>query len=198
MNNGFRISLLAALFAAQHAAAADKMDGLAACVKAAEYRLQDVKRWPAGMQYRTVETASGAEKVSVQDGLRALVFAGAPVPTANLKIEQSAPAEFESDRKAIRAQMELLASRYRGNDKPKGLESAESAGIEVLTLENPSYSPGHSVGMYTLLYPAGQTIATIYMFGQPTGEGAAYNNLEEFRAYRTRFLAAIGSCMQKS
>jgi hypothetical protein len=36
------------------------------------------------------------------------------------------------------------------------------------------------------------------MFGQPTGEGAAYNNLEEFQAYRTRFLAAIGSCMQKS
>jgi len=198
MESCFRIALLAALFAAQHAAAADRMDSLAACVNAAEYRLQDVKRQPSGTKYRTVETAGGAVKVSVQDGLHALVFAGASVPTANLKFERSDPAEFVADRKAIRAQMELMASRYRGNDKPKGLETTESAGIETWTLENPGYSPRHSVGMYTLLYPAGQTIATIYMFGQPTGEGAAYSNLEEFQAYRTRFLATIGSCMQKS
>lgn len=198
MQKWFWISLLAGLFAAQSAAAADKMDGLAACVNAAQYKLEDLKRWPSGVKYRTVETAGGAARVSVQDGMRVLVFAGASVPAANLKIEQSSAEEFDADRKAIRAQMELIASRYAGNDKPKGVESEESAGIEILTLESPTYSPKYPVGMYTLLYPAGKTIATIYMFGQPLEEGAAYRNMQEFQAYRARFLAAVGACMQKS
>lgn len=198
MHNLFKISLLAGLCVAQHAAAADKMDSLAACVSAAQYRLEDVKRWPLETKYRTVATADGAARVSVQDGLRALVFATAHVPTANLKFELSSPAEFESDRKSIRAQMELIASRYAGSDKPKGLQVTESAGVETWMLENPSYSPEHSVGMYSLLYPAGSMIATIYMFGQPATEGAAYKNLEEFQAYRSKFLATVGSCMRKS
>lgn len=198
MKNWFKISLLAGLLMAQHAAAADKMDGLAACVNAAQYRLEDVKRWPLAQQYRMVETANGAARVSVRDGLRALVIATASVPTANLKVELSDPAAFESDRHAIRAQMELIASRYKGSDKPKGLETTESEGVETWTLENPTYSPESPIGMYTMLYPAGKMIATIYMFGQPAKEDAVYKNMQEFQAYRSALLATVGGCLRKS
>lgn len=197
-----RLFALSALFAAGTAIAmtpamaqertSDPLGGLAHCFDDGEFRVASSARLPASKQFREVQTRNGAARVSTIDGYRLMLHKDSPAPLVNLKVEKSADGQFEQDRAAVMAYMELFSESRGEGARP--LEVTRQDGVEVMALNQPGIDGGGPLSFYSFAHQASGVIGTAYILSQPVSI-REFRNYAEYTSLRDRFVGKLVHCM---
>lgn len=172
--------------------ATDPLGGLAHCFDDGEFRVASSARLPASKQFREVQTRNGAARVSTVDGYRLTLHKGSQAPLVNLKVEKSADGQFEQDRAAVLAYMELFSDTRGEGAKP--LEVTHQDGVEVMALDQPSIDGGGPLSFYSFTHQASGVIGTAYILSQPAPI-REFRNYAEYTSLRDRFVGKLVHCM---
>jgi hypothetical protein len=172
--------------------AGDPLAGLAHCFDDGEFRVTSRARLPATKQFREVQTRQGALKVSTIDGYRLLLHKNSAAPLVNLKVEKSADGQFDADRDAVLAYMELF-SDTRG-DGASPLEVTRRDGVEVMALNQPGIDSGGPLSFYSFAHQPSGVIGTAYILSQPTAL-REFHDYAEYSSLRDRFVGKLVRCM---
>lgn len=172
--------------------AADPLGGLAHCFDDGEFRVASSARLPATKQFREVQTRHGAARVSTVDGYRLMLHKGSQAPLVNLKMEKSADGQFEQDRAAVLAYMELFSDTRGEGAKP--LEVTRHDGVEVMALNQPGIDAGGPLSFYSFTHQASGVIGTAYILSQPPSI-REFRNYAEYTSLRDRFVGKLVQCM---
>jgi hypothetical protein len=190
-------SLLSLTLAASGAAAnppdAD-LQAIASCVSAGAIKgVETHKRGgPAGS--RAIQVSGEPDRrVSVLEGYRVMLATPQGKYFVNLKIERSAHDQAETDREAIRRQMQAMASRAPAGSPP--LKRQQGDGIETLGLDQPTLDSG-SLGFYTLFVPQADLVVTAYLLNQPPAE-RAFATYADYERLRDQALVQIKGCLPR-
>jgi hypothetical protein len=120
------VALSAVTGVAQAERASDSLRPIVKCLESGGVRVRAVGRLPEQVTSRSVTTQRGEARVSLADGYRLIVDAENGIPFVNLKIERSATDSFQSDRAAVRAQMERFSEQRPRRSAPCCLKSGWS------------------------------------------------------------------------
>jgi hypothetical protein len=172
--------------------ASDPLRGLAHCFDDGEFRVASSARLPASKQFREVQTRNGAAKVSTVDGYRLMLHKDSQAPLVNLKVEKSADGQFEQDRAAVLAYMELFSDTRGEGAKP--LEVTRQDGVEVMALNQPGIDGGGPLSFYSFTHQASGVIGTAYILSQPASV-REFRNYAEYSSLRDRFVGKLVHCM---
>jgi hypothetical protein len=171
---------------------ADPLGGLAHCFDDGEFRVASSARLPASKQFREVQTRNGAARVSTVDGYRLMLHKESRAPLVNLKVEKSADGQFEQDRAAVLAYMELF-SETRG-EGATALEVTRQEGVEVMALNQPGIDGGGPLSFYSFTHQPSGVIGTAYILSQPPAM-REFRNYAEYTSLRDRFVGKLVRCM---
>lgn len=190
------LSLSLALLTASPPAAAERpSDPLApvvACIAQGRFGVEGRARLPESATARQVQTLSGPQSVSTEDGYRLRLTTAPGQPVANLMVEQSAPAVAAADRAAVAAQMAALAAR--GPAGAGALQRRSEQGVEQLALHQVRLDQPGPLSLISLLQPATSRIATLYLLNPAPG-GRALASLAEAEALREEVVALVQGCL---
>lgn len=171
---------------------ADPLGGLAHCFDNSEFRVASSARLPATKQFREVQTRNGAAKISTVDGYRLMLHRDSKAPLVNLKVEKSADGQFEQDRDAVLAYMELFSDTRGEGANP--LEVTRQEGVEIMALNQPGIDGGGPLSFYSFAHQASGVIGTAYILAQPPAI-REFRNYAEYTSLRDRFIGKLVSCM---
>lgn len=172
--------------------AADPLGGLAHCFDDGEFRVASSARLPANKQFREVQTRNGAARVSTVDGYRLMLHKDSRAPLVNLKVEKSADGQFEQDRAAVLAYMEMFSDTRGEGANP--LEVTRQDGVEVMALNQPSIDGGGPLSFYSFAHQESGVIGTAYILAQPPAM-REFRNYAEYASLRDRFVGKLVHCM---
>lgn len=170
----------------------DPLGGLAHCFDDGEFRVASRLRLPASKQFREVQTRNGAARVSTVDGYRLTLYKDSPAPLVNLKVEKSAEGQFDADRAAVLAYMELFSDTRSAGASP--LEVTRQDGVEVMALNQPGIDSGGPLSFYSFVHQASGTIGTAYILAQPAPL-REFHDYAEYTSLRDRFVGKLVRCM---
>jgi hypothetical protein len=139
-----------------------------------------------------VQTRNGAARVSTVDGYRLMLHKESRAPLVNLKVEKSADGQFEQDRAAVLAYMELF-SETRG-EGATALEVTRQEGVEVMALNQPGIDGGGPLSFYSFTHQPSGVIGTAYILSQPPAM-REFRNYAEYTSLRDRFVGKLVRCM---
>ena len=142
------------------------------------------------MKWRMVETAEGQAKISMADGYRLMIYSDGAAPAVNLKLERSEEGRLDEDRAAMVGQFRYLASRDEG--KTVTYSEGELGTLEHLSLRKARLDSPGPASIETLIQKRTNTVATVYLLNNAPDKG-----MEQFDAFRTRFLAKLSGCIEK-
>ncbi|MBY0242093.1 MAG: hypothetical protein K2X55_22555 [Burkholderiaceae bacterium] len=171
---------------------ADPLGGLARCFDDGDFRVASSTRLPTTKQFREVQTRAGAARVSTVDGYRLMLHKNSTAPLVNLKVEKSADGQFEQDRAAVLAYMELFSDTRGEGAKP--LEVTRQDGVEVMALNQPGIDGGGPLSFYSFTHQASGVIGTAYILSQPASL-REFHNYAEYTSLRDRFVGKLVHCM---
>lgn len=190
------LSLSLTLLALAPPAAAERLsDPLApvvACLGQGRFGVEGSARLPASATARQVQTLSGPQSVSTDDGYRLRLTTAPGQPVANLMVEQSAPALAAADRAAVVAQMAAFAAR--GPAGAPGLQRRTAQGVEQLALHQPTLDQPGPLGLVSLLQPATSRIATLYLLN-PAPDGRGLTSRAAYEALSDEVVGLVQACL---
>ncbi|GAB2871604.1 hypothetical protein GCM10027277_46080 [Pseudoduganella ginsengisoli] len=170
----------------------DPLGGLAHCFDNSEFRVTSSARLPAAKQFREVQTRDGAARISTVDGYRLMLHKDSKAPLVNLKVEKSADGQFQQDRDAVLAYMELFSDSRSEGANP--LEVTRQDGVEVMALNQPGIDGGGPLSFYSFAHQASGVIGTAYILAQPAAM-REFHTYAEYASLRDRFVGKLVSCM---
>lgn len=183
-------SVAAAMAATERSS--DPLGVLAHCFDDGEFRVASRLRLPVTKQFREVQTRDGAVRVSTVDGYRLTLHKDSKAPLVNLKVEKSAEGQFDADRQAVQAYMELFSETRSAGASP--LEVTRQDGVEVMALNQPGIDSGGPLSFYSFVHQASGTIGTAYILSQPAPL-REFHNYAEYTSLRDRFVGKLVRCM---
>src|SRR5512132_3948878 len=199
---------VSSLVFSQTKATGDPLKPYTKCTVPGDLEIREVSRYPKSAdKFRNVKTSKAAEKVSVADGYRVMFsYKGLYYYYANVKIEQSVPADYLQDKETIISSLKYFATAKEAtgmifSDKSP-LNDFEHYGIDRDRID-----VGGQVGNHVLFYDPHQLVITIYFLNQDDKNNLArailgggerkFHNLDEYRSLRDDFLTKYSECLAK-
>jgi len=192
----------------QTKATSDPLKAYTKCKVPDDLEIKEVSRYPKSAdKFRKVKTANGAEKVSVADGYRVMfAYKGLYYYYANVKIEQSVPADYLRDKETIISSLKYFATAKEATEMILS-EKSSLNGFEHHGLDRDRIDVGGQVGTHVLFYDPHQLVITIYFLNQDDKNGLAraivgggerkFHNTNEYRSLRDDFLANYSECLAR-
>lgn len=161
-----------------------RCDGFAGGVRAVtlDRRPADAPHW------RTVELQGESERISVRDGYRVMYSYPRMLPFARLNAEQSEPASYRADRRAVTKYFAGIAQA----DDSTALSAMSTGGFAIQSLTKKALG-GTTLGITQLLSDADGVIVTIYFLNQ-VAELRQFETNEEFVRLRDEFVRGYAEC----
>ena len=159
--------------------------------------VETTRRPKAAEKFRLVETASGNKRVSVLDGYRVmLAYPATPYYFANIKVEQSNERDYPNDKEIVRSQLQYSAETEQAT-KIIYQDKTLFNGYESYGIDKGVIDVGGVIGTHVLFSAADHVIITIYFLNQGS-ENRRYQNIEEYRALREKFLDGYTRCLKSN
>jgi hypothetical protein len=148
--------------------------------------------------FRTVETVEGTKKVSVIDGYR-MMFAYPKTPYffANVKVEQSSPQDYAKDKETVIEEMKYLPLIKNALVPMAYGGKRDFNGYETYGADRAVIDKGGVLGIHVLFSDTDHVIITVYFLNQGR-EKRKFQNIEEYRELRDRFLNQYTSCIKEA
>jgi hypothetical protein len=190
----------------QTKATTDPLKPYTKCTVPGDLEIKEVSRYPKSAdKFRKVKTANGAEKVSVADGYRVMfAYKGLFYYYANVKIEQSVPADYLQDKETIISSLKYFATAKEATGMTFS-EKSSLNGFEHYGLDRDRIDVGGQVGNHVLFYDPNQLVITIYFLNQDDKNNLAraivgggerkFHNIDEYRSLRDDFLSKYSECL---
>ena len=155
----------------------------------------NVAKLPEQFKVRAVQLANGAAQVSVVEGYRFPIAPEGREVFANVKIEQSEAAKFDSDREAIIANIRWILSTS------KDMETPEPLLVSMNSFEGPMINraalSGTTLALIALFNDKEKLVLTIYLENAPPDK-RAFSSKDQWNGMRDRFFIALTSCAAKA
>jgi hypothetical protein len=150
------------------------------------------RRTPGLRQYRTVRTATGEKDVSSVDGYRLMLrYRDADYDFANLKVEQSDPAAYATDKQVLLEHLRYLAERDKATLISNSYDGFEGHAVQSSGID------GGIVAMQVLFSDADHMIVTVDFLSQgPTHR--RFNNIDEFNGLKEEFFKLYVGCVHRN
>jgi hypothetical protein len=171
-----------------------------------DLKVMDVARRPKSAEkHRDVKTANGAERVSVADGYRVMFsYEDQYYYFANVKIEQSLPADYVQDKERIISSLKHFANSKQAT----GMIFADKTprnGFEHYGIDRDQIDVGGQVGTHVLFYDRHHLVITVYLLNQDdrnlfratAGGPRKFKDIREYRELRDTFLDNYSACLGK-
>jgi len=159
--------------------------------------VETTRRPKSAEKFRLVETASGNKTVSVLDGYRVMfAYPSTPYYFANIKVEQSNAQDYTSDKEMVRSQLQYSASTKQAT-KIIYQDKTLYNGYESYGMDRDVIDVGEQIGTHVLFSAADHVIITIYFLNQG-GENRKFQNIEEYRASKEKFLDRYTRCLKNN
>jgi hypothetical protein len=126
------------------------------------------------------------------DGYRLLLAYPGTDYFANVKVERSAAEEYVSDKAAIVASLEQIASSAAS--KEAKVVRRRVRRFDIVSLDNSSLDVNGPISMHVLFNDATQTVATVYFLNQ-RAERRRFQTFAEYTALRDAFLEDYTKCL---
>lgn len=199
---------VSSLVFSQTKATSDPLKPYTKCKVPGDLEIREVSRYPKSAdKFRNVKTSKGAEKVSVADGYRVMFsYKGLYYYYANVKIEQSVPADYLQDKETIISSLRYFATAKEATGMIFSDKSPLN-GFEHYGIDRDRIDVGGQVGNHVLFYDAHQLVITIYFLNQDDKNNLAravlgggerkFHNMDEYRSLRDDFLTKYSECLAK-
>lgn len=197
-----RTAAVAALFTlslttgAAVAGPAEKVaNALGACKWADNLIPTPVTKLPEAFKARSLQMPTGTIQISLVEGYRFSLAEEGKDVFANVRVEQSEPERFESDRGAVVANLRWILS------SSKGMETPEPLGVSMSGFEGPMINraalTGSTLALISLFNEKEKLVLTIYL-ENAAPEKRSFQTKEEWNLMRDRFLLALTGCAAKA
>jgi hypothetical protein len=192
----------------QTKATTDPLKAYTKCKVPGDLEIKEVSRYPKSAdKFRNVKTSNGAEKVSVADGYRVMfAYKDLFYYYANVKIEQSVPADYLRDKETVISSLKYFATAREATGMTFS-EKSSLNGFEHYGIDRDRIDVGGQVGNHVLFYDPHQLIVTIYFLNQDDKNSLAraivgggerkFHNMDEYRTLRDDFLSKYSECLAK-
>ena len=212
MNTQFRVLVLALAFASLAAAGqnAPAQSGVPApapapipkpllpytsCDFPDSLRVVEVDRVDPSVTSRTVETASGTQRIDLLSGVRVLFAYPLTDIFANAAVELLPPDRYAAEKKILLANIAYLESRPHGPMRaealPVGLHGFEVHGDDYYKLE------GSVLGMYLLFDDPAHVVTTIHFLNQEAWQ-RKFQTIDQYGRLRDNFLRNYTGCIREN
>lgn len=159
--------------------------------------VETTRRPKSAEKFRLVETASGNRTVSVLDGYRVMfAYPSTPYYFANIKVEQSNPQDYASDKEMVRSELQYSAST-KHSTKIIHQDKTLYNGYESYGIDRDVIDVGGVIGTHVLFSAADHVIITVYFLNQGS-ENRKFQNIEEYRASKEKFLDRYTRCLKNN
>jgi hypothetical protein len=184
------------VWATQSKDGSDPLKRFTTCKMPGDIRHRDVSRVKYLGNYR--EIGNQDERVSVVDGYRITFgYADVPYDLINVKVEQSDGASYSQDKERVVKWLKHLSSI----DQATKIQFADKAvlhGFEHYGIDRDVIDVGIVVGTQVLFDDAEHLIITIYFLNHNKKmKKRRFNNLEEYRLFKTEALDRYAECLRK-
>lgn len=158
-------------------------------------RIVQVDRAPQDMTSRSVMTANGEKKVSVEDGYRIMTAYPNTDFFTNIKAEKSNPDLYPEDKQAVLENLQWVIDNSAGLESKKPTQSTHQGrvwfGLDRGKIE------GGVEGIYILFDDSEHVITTVYFLNQRP-EAQKFNTLEDYRKLGDHFLDQYTGCLSRT
>ena len=158
------------------------------CRFTGNFQIVQVDRIP-GPRTLTVETTTGSKDVHLLDGYRVLITYAQDEPFVNLKVEQLAPSRFSAEKQALIENLEVLASRTAGMEKPEEKRVGPFEGYGITRRD----FAGNVLSTYVLFNDRRHIVTSIYLLNDDPAE-RQFQTIQDYRRLRDDFLKQYGAC----
>lgn len=156
------------------------------------------RRSKSAESFRTVETAEGSKKVSVIDGYRVMFsYPKTPYFFANVKVEQSSPQDYAKDKETVIEEIKYLPSMKNALVPMVYGGKRDLNGYGTYGADREVIDKGGVLGVQVLFSDTEHVIITVYFLNQGR-EKRRFQNIEEYRVLRDRFLNQYTSCIKEA
>ena len=154
-----------------------------------------VAKLPEAFKLRAVQLPLGAAQISVVEGYRFPMAQEDKGVFANIKIEQSEPDKFDSDREAIIANLRWILSTSKEMETPEPLLVSMN-GFEGPMINRAALS-GSTLALIALFNEKEKLVITIYL-ENAAPEKRSFATKDEWNGMRDRLFSALTSCASKA
>lgn len=154
-----------------------------------------VAKLPEAFKLRAVQLPSGAAQISIVEGFRFPMTQEDKGVFANVKVEQSEPEKFDSDREAIVANLRWILSTSKEMETPEPLLVSMN-GFEGPMINRATLS-GTTLALIALFNEKEKLVITIYL-ENAAPEKRSFATKEEWNGMRDRLFTALTSCAAKA
>jgi hypothetical protein len=155
------------------------------------FSVASVDRLPGqGLRYRTVQTPTAAEKVSMVDGYRVMLSVHGRSNFANLHVEESDPSRYPSDKEAVIKSLETIVS---ASGRPSVSRHSQYNGFDIYSSTDTVMGGNGPAGMSVLFRDSSHMIATIYFLGQ-RAKDRNFGTLAEYNVLKEKMLVDFTIC----
>jgi len=190
------LSISMSLAGAASAGPAEKVaNGLGSCAWPDKLAASPVSKLPEAFKARSLQMPTGTVQISLVEGYRLSLAEDGKELFANVKVEQSDPQQFETDRDAVVANLRWILS------SSKGMETTEPLGVSMNGFEGPMINraalTGSTLALISLFNEKEKLILTIYL-ENAAPEKRSFQTKDEWSLMRDRFLSALTGCAAKA
>jgi hypothetical protein len=134
------------------------------------------------VNYRTIKTSKGVEKVSVIDGFRILYKYPSTGDFAKMHVEKSNPQDYGNDKLKVIDELKFLS-------KDKSIVQKNYGGFDYYYISNDNLNES-PIGTAIIFFPDNQIITTIYFINQKPSD-RKFQTIEEFNALKDNFIKEL-------
>ncbi|HKR60011.1 MAG TPA: hypothetical protein VJS64_09750, partial [Pyrinomonadaceae bacterium] len=179
---------------------ADPLKPYTTCKVPGDLKIKLVTRRTASDNHREVTTDKGKQKVSVVDGYRVMfAYPDLTYYFANVKIEQSAPDSYASDKEVLVNQLKHYSSIKEAH--PMIFEDKTMLnGLEHYGMDRDKIDVGDQVGIHVLFYDPAHLVVTVYFLNQSKAvflNNRRFESIKEYRELRDVFLNSYSECLKR-
>jgi len=142
----------------------------------------DVSPRDNNVNYRTIKTSKGVEKVSVIDGFRILYKYPSTGDFAKMHVEKSNPQDYGNDKLKVIDELKFLS-------KDKSIVQKNYGGFDYYYISNDNLNES-PIGTAIIFFPDNQIITTIYFINQKPSD-RKFQTIEEFNALKDNFIKEL-------
>lgn len=178
----------------------DSLKPYTTCKVPGDLKIKEVTRRTATGKYREVTTDNGKQKVSVVDGYRVMfAYPDLTYYFANVKIEQSAPDNYSSDKEVLVNQLKHYSTIKEAT--PMIFEDKTMLnGFEHFGVDRNKIDVGDQVGIHVLFYDSAHLVVTIYLLNQSKAvflNNRRFETIKQYRELRDDFLNSYSECLKR-
>jgi hypothetical protein len=154
--------------------------------KASGLKMNPPERMPEENDHtRKLPTDRGELDITIADGYRILYLNKKHAPFVNLKVELSAPENYEADKRIVLDNLKYLNANSAGMESKDLLELSYN-GYKIYGLSRAGIENGSTLGTF-VMFPGDNTIVYFYFNNLKPGY-RTFENVDEYKSLRNDFI----------